>query len=483
VGSVGALARARLAVPRTRVPRSSAACTPTARVSSGRPQGFEPDPASRAAAAVAAGTPPDVFFEVLLLPDEEVTPDAGRARGAFPAKVVRQLRAENGDRRTAARAPEERATALSERLLAAEVTGGHGWRARRPRGLHLACARRPRQRLRLPGRRADQGRGRGAGQAQAHLAVVDAPARHGSLTPQTVGERPIAWARVESLSVHSSSQRRRDAPDDRAWEPDGVAPCRCRAADLAAAERRSAVASFGPGCEGGGVTKQRIFFKRVLVVVLVVYAFLSVACDDNEEDDETAPTIGTTTTTLFGSAVQEWLNSTPDAISRDINTWGLVRTSRQEVLDLSDTLCVQDFDPQVVIDFLQARRTIPSSLLVRPLNRLALMASNRCSLPVTDAELARYGSDIFAYASLSSSMTGMTFPTVPNTLQSVVCGILGTHIGGDIVEAAAQELLSVATRERIQGGVFLGIAAEVAASSCNQWYPLAQDVLAHVANR
>lgn len=229
--------------------------------------------------------------------------------------------------------------------------------------------------------------------------------------------------------------------------------------------------------------RQRSLGRQVLVVVLVVSALLSAACEDNGDDEGTAPIVGTTTTTLFGPAVREWLNSTPDVVARDIGTWGQVRVSSQEISALAESLCIKGFDPQVVIGFLQARRATASWLLVQPLNRLARIASNQCSIPVTDAGLARYGSAVFAYTSSSSLITGTTFPTVPDSVQSVVCGILGSQRGGDIVEAAAHALLSVATRERVQGGIFLGFAAEVAATSCNQWYPLARDVLARVASR
>jgi hypothetical protein len=79
---------------------------------------------------------------------------------------------------------------------------------------------------------------------------------------------------------------------------------------------------------------------------------------------------------------------------------------------------------------------------------------------------------------LLSRPTPASVPRVvrlPDALTQQVCGTLSEARQG--VERVLDGLLKLATRDRVEGGVFMSLAVEVASDRCRQWFPAAVDAL------
>jgi hypothetical protein len=66
-------------------------------------------------------------------------------------------------------------------------------------------------------------------------------------------------------------------------------------------------------------------------------------------------------------------------------------------------------------------------------------------------------------------------PAEGSPTQRLVCGTMETFEGS--ISALADEILSVASRERIQGGVVLDLVVSAAILACPAWFPVARDVV------
>jgi hypothetical protein len=233
-----------------------------------------------------------------------------------------------------------------------------------------------------------------------------------------------------------------------------------------------------------GVGHQLAALQRFPVVALVAVVIVSISgcASDGTDVDEDAG--GSTTSSSAAEAdldaavanLRELLDSSPQAIAKDVSALGLTPVTGDEVADVADALCDSAFDPDVTTSWLQGL-IVTNVAMVGPANRLLHHAGTPevCPRGPSTGEQDFYRAEVYrALASMPPLPPGAT--RVPDDVEVAVCDLLGPPSGGD-ADAALDRLLELASRGRLDAGEFLPYVVEVAGDGCDQMLPTALEVL------
>lgn len=228
--------------------------------------------------------------------------------------------------------------------------------------------------------------------------------------------------------------------------------------------------------------------SKLHVVVALLAVVVIVGCGDDDENGDsngatgtigTAAPITTSTSTVGGITVEQirdLIDSTPEAIARDVNTLGLTRApvTTAGVADVARRLCESEFAPSVATAWLQVSGVTRSYLLVGPADRLLALAGQRqtCTRPPTTAEASTYRTGVYEYlVPTGTGIAGQPRPVAVNT--QPVCNFLGQRAVGDAASAVLDSVLKAVSGDRIEAGQILAFLVEVAGSTCDRWLPTA----------
>lgn len=220
------------------------------------------------------------------------------------------------------------------------------------------------------------------------------------------------------------------------------------------------------------------------VAGLAAVALLAGGCGDDDGNGDARATTTTTSETADDADLdavladfRELLDSTPEAIAEDVSGLALTHVTADQVRSVARTLCESSFDPDVTTSWLQSL-IVTNVAMVGPANRVLRYAGTPevCSRAPTTDERDFYRAEVYrVLAPMPPLPPGAT--RVPDGVETVVCDVLGAQGGGDVVGAALNSLLGLASRGRIDAGEFLPFVVEVAGAGCDEWVPTAIDVL------
>jgi hypothetical protein len=219
------------------------------------------------------------------------------------------------------------------------------------------------------------------------------------------------------------------------------------------------------------------------VAALVAVALFAGGCgDDNDNGDR-----GTTTTTSETADVagldaaladfRELLDSTPQAIAEDVSALALTEVTADQVRTVARTLCESSFNADVTTSWLQGLM-VTNLAMVGPANRLLRYSGTLevCTRAPNAYEQDLYRAEVYRVLAAAPPLPpGAT--RLPNRVEAVVCDVLGARGAGDVVGAALDRLLDLASRGRLDAGEFLPFVVEAAGAGCDEWLPTAVDVL------
>jgi hypothetical protein len=233
-----------------------------------------------------------------------------------------------------------------------------------------------------------------------------------------------------------------------------------------------------------GVGDQLAALQRLPVVALVAVVIVSISgcASDGTDVDEDAG--GSTTSSSAAEAdldaavanLRELLDSSPQAIAKDLSALGLTPVTGDEVVDVAEALCDSAFDPDVTTSWLQGL-IVTNVAMVGPANRLLDHAGTPevCPRGPSTGEQDFYRTEVYrALASMPPLPPGAT--RVPDDVEAAVCDLLGPPGAGD-ADAALDRLLELASRGQLDAGEFLPYVVEVAGDGCDQMLPTALEVL------
>jgi hypothetical protein len=206
-----------------------------------------------------------------------------------------------------------------------------------------------------------------------------------------------------------------------------------------------------------------------------------------ELDTEAAPPDAAMSDAEIAAALadlDQLLDSTPERIAQDMSRFGFSQVTADEVRSVARNLCSSYFDPTVVTAWLDSKTSPTNIFMVGPANRLLRYSGTQavCAQEPTSTQRAAYERELYSF--LAAQSPGFPTTTIPSGLTPVangvtglVCGVLESQAGDDIVEGAFRGFMRLASRGRWQPGEFLPIAAAVVASGCKIWLEPMIDVV------
>lgn len=171
--------------------------------------------------------------------------------------------------------------------------------------------------------------------------------------------------------------------------------------------------------------------------------------------------------------LQEVLDSTPPSIANSVNAVGLADVTPAEVQSVARTLCDAQFDPTVTTSWLDERVPTHSVLLLSPATRLLRLADRSCAVRPTSAQEDDYGDAVYDFVAQRADVVPAN-PVSP-TVADPICSFLDSQAGGAVTEAAVDEVIALASRNRIETEDFLPILMEVVGGTCDAWLPIVEE--------
>lgn len=221
------------------------------------------------------------------------------------------------------------------------------------------------------------------------------------------------------------------------------------------------------------------------VMILVLATVVLAGCNGEERPAGEPPTEPTETGGTVSDAelqevvrtLQEVMDSTPEAIADDVNALGPASVNPEEVSAVAYNLCVSGFNPDIATSWLDNEVRLPNALLLGPSQRLLRLAGSPgvCAHEATSDESQAYDARVYGYLSLNN--VELPQRSVSDETSDALCQVLGSQPGGAAVEEVLGELISVASRNRVDADEFLPVVVETVGATCSQWLPVAQDAL------
>lgn len=229
----------------------------------------------------------------------------------------------------------------------------------------------------------------------------------------------------------------------------------------------------------------RLAALRLFGVALVGAVIVSISGCNGDGDDVGEDTVTSTTASEIteveieatAADLPELLDSAPQAIAEDVSALGLTPVTADQVGNVARALCDSTFDPDVTTSWLQSL-IVTNLAMVGPANRLLRYSGTLevCTRAPNAYEQDLYRAEVYRVLAAAPPLPpGAT--RLPNRVEAVVCDVLGARGAGDVVGAALDRLLDLASRGRLDAGEFLPFVVEAAGAGCDQWLPTAVDVL------
>ena len=224
----------------------------------------------------------------------------------------------------------------------------------------------------------------------------------------------------------------------------------------------------------------RLFGVALVAAVIVSMSGCSGDGDDVGEDTVTSTTAGEITEVELEATagdLPELLDSAPQAIAEDVSALGLAPVTADQVGNVARALCDSTFDPDVTTSWLQSL-IVTNLAMVGPANRLLRYSGTPevCARGPTTAEQDFYRAEVYRILEpMPPVPPGAT--QVPRRVEAVVCDLLDARGAQDAVSAARDRLLDLASRGQVDVGEFLPFVVEVAGAGCDQWLPIAIELL------
>ncbi len=229
----------------------------------------------------------------------------------------------------------------------------------------------------------------------------------------------------------------------------------------------------------------RLAALRRFVVAPVAAAAIATTTGCNaggDGDDREAVTSTSTTVPVDVEAatanLRRMLETSPQAIAKDVSTLGLTPVTAEQVGTVASTLCESAFDPHVTTAWLDGL-IVTNLAMLGPANRLLRHsgAPEVCPRGPTEAERDFYQAEVYrALESAPPLPPGGT--QVPADVQVVVCDLLDGEANAVTDAAGALDgLTELASRGQLEAGELLPYVVEVAGAGCDQLLPIAVEAL------
>ena len=233
-----------------------------------------------------------------------------------------------------------------------------------------------------------------------------------------------------------------------------------------------------------GVGHHLAALQRFPVVALFAAVIVSISGCSSDGTDVEEDAVGSTTSSDAAEVnpdaavanLRELLDSSPQAIAKDVSALGLTPVTGDEVADVASAVCESAFDPDVTTSWLQGL-IVTNVAMVGPANRLLRHAGTPevCAREPSTGERDFYRTEVYrVLASMPALPPGAT--QVPDDVEAAVCDLLEPSGAGD-ADAALDRLLELASRGQLDAGEFLPYVVEVAGDGCDQMLPTALEVL------
>lgn len=226
--------------------------------------------------------------------------------------------------------------------------------------------------------------------------------------------------------------------------------------------------------------------RRAPAAAALLALLLTTGCGGDDDDSTTpaptytAPTYTAPPTSLDPALVAALTRPPPtsQSVAADLTQFGVAGVEPTDVDALAADLCRSGFNGGVVVQALRARLTDTSALLLVPTSDLLDLAGNpaRCTAAPSAQQREDYSSTLVSYLipSLSGRPPAPVLPVSSETQQQF-CQIL--EAGSDFISGIIDEILQLASRNRVKGGDLLAFTVDVAAMSCSRLLPVAKDAL------
>lgn len=169
---------------------------------------------------------------------------------------------------------------------------------------------------------------------------------------------------------------------------------------------------------------------------------------------------------------------TSQSVAAGLTQFGVAGFLPTDVDALAAGLCRSGFNGDVVVQALRARPTDTSALLLVPTSELFDLAGNpaRCTAVPSAQQREDYRSTLVSYLipGLSSRPPASVLPVSSETQQQF-CQILDA--GSGLISEIIDDILELASGNRVKGGDLLAFTVDVAAKSCSFLLPVAENAL------
>jgi hypothetical protein len=269
----------------------------------------------------------------------------------------------------------------------------------------------------------------------------------------------------------------------------------------------------GCGVAGYAETGRCTARRRLLTILLVTAVVVSVSGCGGDDDDDAGGGIDTTTTEtdttttetidatgyadtsttiayaeLDAAALAEFreiLASNPEAIAERMWFLGRIEVTPEMVRNVAVDLCVSQFDPTVVMTWLQNVETTTRIFMLLPANRLLRYSGTPavCTRPPTPDEQANYEAALaeWAFPGPQASDLSLTAPTglpqVSIEVATPVCDVLNSKPGGQAAENGLEWLANRISRGRFDARAIIPAVVWIVGASCKDLLPIAGDAI------